>query len=130
MYFLRYPMMGLPPLTRGVLTVMISVHFYSRITPACAGSTLLVVGVSAIYRDHPRLRGEYTEIRSLHMSASGSPPLARGVRMLHAKCCAAERITPACAGSTFPISNKVINTEDHPRLRGEYQEPVHMYHNN
>ena len=32
-----------------------------------------------------------------------------------------ERITPACAGSTYYFINYSVILEDHPRLRGEYQ---------
>ena len=51
---------------------------------------------------------------------SGSPPLARGVRDMEIMNTIAQRITPACAGSTIPLLTVEEAIKDHPRLRGEY----------
>ena len=50
---------GSPPLARGVPTRGFIRTMARRITPACAGSTLLMRGLLRGCRDHPRLRGEY-----------------------------------------------------------------------
>ena len=50
---------GSPPLARGVLETTVTDIDYSRITPACAGSTKEAITEYTGYRDHPRLRGEY-----------------------------------------------------------------------
>ena len=97
-------MMGLPPLTRGVLTVMISVHFYSRITPAYAGNTGFRLEPTQASGDHPRLHGEYFSIGLYSSCVIGSPPLARGVLATMRILILQSRITPACTGSTHPIS--------------------------
>ena len=120
MYFLRYPMMGLPPLTRGVLTVMISVHFYSRITPAYAGNTGFRLEPTQASGDHPRLHGEYLQLCAFSSSSLGSPPLAREVHIRYRNRRANGGITPACAGSTSYHAASICAIKDHPRLRGEY----------
>ena len=70
---------GSPPLARGVPHKVSRSELYSGITPACAGSTKTSIIFLYAWKDHPRLRGEY----SLHLFAIwlrlGSPPLARGV---------------------------------------------------
>ena len=77
--------------------------------------------------DHPRLRGEYLNPVVIPDLIAGSPPLARGVPVGAIVAEFALRITPACAGSTGNRFLLCIGFQDHPRLRGEYQEPVHMY---
>ena len=152
---------GSPPLARGVLCLLISLAQSQRITPACAGSTLKLSPICFVKRDHPRLRGEYSETFAFALPPSGSPPLARGVRVNNGKSyiytkdhprlrgeypfvplciviipgspplargvlasfdCVSwyDRITPACAGSTYDFEDFKTMKEDHPRLRGEY----------
>ena len=52
---------GSPPLARGVPRGSIEVENKRGITPACAGSTMDRGLVKAFWKDHPRLRGEYTK---------------------------------------------------------------------
>ncbi len=68
------------------------------------------------------MRGEYQLRRKLQEVALGSPPLARGIHLDFLDFVRAVRITPACAGNTLSPKNKGRQTEDHPRLRGEYKE--------
>ena len=70
---------GSPPLARGVRATGEVTVATSRITPACAGSTLTTPTMSTRQRDHPRLRGEYKDKETLGNITIGSPPLARGV---------------------------------------------------
>ena len=51
--------LGSPPLARGVLVLRIIPIITSGITPACAGSTFALFPLLVLYKDHPRLRGEY-----------------------------------------------------------------------
>ena len=83
--------------------------------------------MAVLFGDHPRLRGEYQFSAPTLSSSTGSPPLARGVRQANGLMLTTIRITPACAGSTGNRFLLCIGFQDHPRLRGEYQEPVHMY---
>ena len=71
--------LGSPPLARGVLSECENTLMRARITPACAGSTAFKDFVYIVAEDHPRLRGEYTSVRTEGVSFQGSPPLARGV---------------------------------------------------
>ena len=93
----------------------------TRITPACAGSTLPRRYVSVLARDHPRLRGEYGIFQKFHSMQHSSPPLARGVRRTPEREHHPVRITPACAGSTCRLLRRGKINWDHPRLRGEYR---------
>ena len=73
------PYLGSPPLARGVLTSRGYACSYARITPACAGSTILQCRKKQSMKDHPRLRGEYQAEARVKQYGYGSPPLARGV---------------------------------------------------
>ena len=93
-------MIGSPPLARGILSPLSGPPALRRITPACAGNTLLFFRILRTCRDHPRLRGEYVL----------KTPQANNV----------DRITPACAGNTTQLPLLRARQWDHPRLRGEY----------
>ena len=113
---------GSPPLARGIHARNKGIRDRIRITPACAGNTFQYLPRLHRQRDHPRLRGEYQLRRKLQEVALGSPPLARGIHLDFLDFVRAVRITPACAGNTLSPKNKGRQTEDHPRLRGEYKE--------
>ena len=66
------------------------------------------------------MRGEYTRRDCQRTLKRGSPPLARGVLSECAFLVLAQRITPACAGSTQLRQLDPTSSRDHPRLRGEY----------
>ena len=51
----------------------------------------------------------------------GSPPRARGARPKPRRECPADRITPACAGSTERNWPTAMPSPDHPRVRGEHR---------
>ena len=116
------PAKGSPPLARGIPPIDPHRTKDGRITPACAGNTRENVRRITSSGDHPRLRGEYQLRRKLQEVALGSPPLARGIHLDFLDFVRAVRITPACAGNTLSPKNKGRQTEDHPRLRGEYKE--------
>ena len=92
-----------------------------RITPACAGNTLLDTWQSVRGGDHPRLRGEYPEFKILKPFLKGSPPLARGIHSIYGMAATDPGITPACAGNTKDRDVLFNTIQDHPRLRGEYK---------
>ena len=94
-----------------------------RITPACAGNTILQVAGNLTAWDHPRLRGEYRCRHQRRLSATGSPPLARGIPATFGEYYGMFGITPACAGNTTRYTGHKRPRRDHPRLRGEY----HIY---
>ena len=111
---------GSPPLARGVPSSSAYLFLHSRITPACAGSTVYRILCSVVFKDHPRLRGEYKIRSRISWADTGSPPLARGVRYRKRRMQSKRGITPACAGSTLSGGLHCSLLEDHPRLRGEY----------
>ena len=111
---------GSPPLARGVRVYPSPYESPIGITPACAGSTGFRSDRWKMIRDHPRLRGEYSMYPAMLLLMQGSPPLARGVLYYLFFWLIFQRITPACAGSTFHIMEMPMFTRDHPRLRGEY----------
>ena len=108
-----------PPLTRGKVTMTVPCRATIRITPACAGKSVTAKVNSEIGEDHPRLRGEKFAGMDLVSRAVGSPPLARGKANWNGKEDGGIRITPACAGKSQAIRQKLCRHWDHPRLRGE-----------
>ena len=94
---------GSPPLARGIRPNCYVMFSRPRITPACAGNTLLTTLRSSSVRDHPRLRGEYLNACSKLIPHWGSPPLARGILPYFNTCTTTCGITPACAGNTLVL---------------------------
>ena len=117
---MMFALLGSPPLARGVLCSNCNCSSRRRITPACAGSTVGICNLIAVFWDHPRLRGEYLTYHDVLVLIQGSPPLARGVRVNWPCFKCYIRITPACAGSTSKREKLIQKKQDHPRLRGEY----------
>ena len=116
--------LGSPPLARGVQTTVAHYFGYEGIIPACAGSTTKIHSGSHHHKDHPRLRGEYQRNSSQVISWRGSSPLTRGVQSDTFSFQAGSRIIPAYAGSTDLVSILKLFKQDHPRLRGEYQQEL------
>ncbi len=57
----------------------------TRITPACAGNTIIARAAAARFEDHPRVCGEYLISLPLRISCLGSPPRVRGILFQHGK---------------------------------------------
>ena len=72
----------------------------ARITPACAGTTVLVKGHSRRFRDHPRVCGNHIGPSLLAVGNTGSPPRVREPLLVKMPIAVESRITPACAGTT------------------------------
>ena len=93
---------GSPPRARGKAVQHIQIAHVAGITPACAGKRTVCGGKRRFPGDHPRVRGEKPmPIRTL-LSSLGSPPRARGKVYLLAVRSGMTRITPACAGKSYP----------------------------
>ena len=90
------------------------------ITPAYAGNTNKIIEFVVLYRDHPRIRGEYKEVVTRERNHYGSPPHTRGILRSVAVLSESPRITPAYAGNTNPNKKTMVYVRDHPRIRGEY----------
>ena len=94
---------------------------FRKNTPAYAGNTSDPSSTIPVFRDHPRLRGEYGRLPVPLIVPVGSPPLARGIHARNKGIRDRIRITPACAGNTFQYLPRLHRQRDHPRLRGEYR---------
>ena len=113
---------GSPPLARGTVVPHAGGCAEAGITPACAGNSRWNCGRTPWAWDHPRLRGEQADSRSLSFGVQGSPPLARGTACHLAGHGGGLGITPACAGNRCRSSWCACPSGDHPRLRGEQSD--------
>ncbi len=91
---------GSPPRVRGTPMEELAKAGLSRITPACAGNTLLWLPLHLGIRDHPRVCGEHRIADARQAHRPGSPPRVRGTLIVIPAACATRGITPACAGNT------------------------------
>ena len=71
---------GSSPLARGLPSGSSRISRPGGIIPARAGFTDIWAGSSSPCRDHPRSRGVYAADTAVKLVASGSSPLARGLR--------------------------------------------------
>ena len=114
-----YSFQGSPPHARGRHQPSRQRRGERRITPACAGKTILVEHPYQGIGDHPRMRGEDHSATAEDNTQEGSPPHARGRRFLSFVTINVRRITPACAGKTSLAQRWLESHADHPRMRGE-----------
>ena len=112
--------LGSPPPVRGLRQVLKLNSDGQGITPACAGTTWLLQVLSCIFRDHPRLCGDYKQRECEVFCRLGSPPPVRGLLKIKPKLIKTIRITPACAETTPGSKIFFLHLEDHPRLCGDY----------
>ena len=91
----------------------------NRITPACAGKTIIIGQVVPHVQDHPRVCGENRSAGTLTPRWTGSPPRVRGKRNAVEVLELTARITPACAGKTILTLFNPLSSKDHPRVCGE-----------
>ena len=99
---------GSSPHTRGALAMPARTRRGWGIIPAYAGSTL---GRRLSHRassDHPRIRGEHTDVCRSRLPSGGSSPHTRG------------------APATLSCSRR--RDGDHPRIRGEHCEKRHIFY--
>ena len=91
---------GSPPRVRGIPTGACPSPRPPGITPACAGNTYQLQLLLGHARDHPRVCGEYDEIKKFFDVSEGSPPRVRGIHYCIIFFTPQLGITPACAGNT------------------------------
>ena len=111
--------MGSPPPMRGKVKFKTDLFSFSRITPAYAGKSLLLLELPAVRRDHPRLCGEKLYMPLWVSPRAGSPPPMRGKAVLRTTFSHTHRITPAYAGKSVYQHRGILCLWDHPRLCGE-----------
>ena len=114
---------GSSPLARGLLRRRSRRRGPDRIIPARAGFTACGRRAGLGGRDHPRSRGVYTYDGDPQMTAHGSSPLARGLRLVRWARGVPRRIIPARAGFTGRRDGAGRRGRDHPRSRGVYCGP-------
>jgi len=90
------------------------------ITPAHAGSIIVLKMIGDWVQDHPRACGEHVCTCQLPSRSWGSPPRMRGAFGAAGPLSAKFRITPAHAGSINGVVNGLTNRKDHPRACGEH----------
>ena len=110
---------GSPPRVRGKLYGVNQESKNIRITPACAGKTLIKIMKEGAVKDHPRVCGENVEKLATNPLPQGSPPRVRGKLNFCGCFVILPRITPACAGKTPRLSHYPFSARDHPRVCGE-----------
>ena len=91
----------------------------TRIIPAYAGKSMLINTYGTPDKDHPRLRGEKSDIPTPSMLYKGSSPLTRGKGDDCFPRLVVSRIIPAYAGKSPLSGGPEGPVRDHPRLRGE-----------
>ena len=94
---------GSSPHTRGALVMVTHTFYYIRIIPAYAGSTASPPSMTAVRRDHPRIRGEHLRGFLEVPGYGGSSPHTRGAHKPFEVGDVFSRIIPAYAGSTSRI---------------------------
>ena len=111
---------GSSPLARGLLSNWRRLCGAPGIIPARAGFTAPPPSGWRGDRDHPRSRGVYCRALYPRDQASGSSPLARGLRHDIVVGVGPRRIIPARAGFTPNWDGSTWPGRDHPRSRGVY----------
>ena len=110
---------GSPPHVRGKARWALTLCSLWRITPACAGKSVIVVKTNPFAEDHPRICGEKCGAFRSNATGTGSPPHMRGKDIINRAAFDPSRITPAYAGKRLSRSSERPVTWDHPRICGE-----------
>ena len=110
---------GSSPLTRGKLTPATDTPPDVGLIPAHAGKTGLHYASRAMYRAHPRSRGENAYSKCAGDEQSGSSPLTRGKQNMPLIRLATSGLIPAHAGKTRLSCAAGRGSRAHPRSRGE-----------
>ena len=118
---------GSSPLTRGKPHFVDLDHEREGLIPAHAGKTRLHYASRAMYRAHPRSRGENSNSGCNTVDQKGSSPLTRGKREPGAPLARSEGLIPAHAGKTVCVCRTASRRTAHPRSRGENASQVRRW---
>ena len=110
---------GSPPRVRGKVSFLRYSRLEMRITPACAGKSLIRSPSIFSLPDHPRVCGEKSFAAWQDLGHSQSPPRVRGKASRDSPRARDGRITPACAGKRCLWKAQKRAPRDHPRVCGE-----------
>ena len=111
--------LGSPPRVRGEEQKKSVTQRKKRITPACAGRSLLRAVAVSVREDHPRVCGEKVSYELKSGAVHGSPPRVRGEVASERLRRVGVGITPACAGRRVAERCDYRCSQDHPRVCGE-----------
>ena len=114
---------GSPPRVREPHLCLKPILQLIRITPACAGTTSDLMRVPPVLWDHPRVCGNHVLLFSVRSPGLGSPPRVREPRHKPRPTPRTNRITPACAGTTYAGDDNLLPARDHPRVCGNHLRP-------
>ena len=98
---------GSPPRVRGKEVQLGEIDLQDRITPACAGKSLLNSISKDRFWDHPRVCGEKPPYLQKGPGQPGSPPRVRGKADRCDHSGRVSGITPACAGKRLKRSHSI-----------------------
>ena len=115
-WFLR---LGSPPRVREKQSAVLNSIDESRITPECAGKTIIKTVSITTSQDHPRVCGKNSPNVRANKRRSGSPPRVREKLIIFPFFYSSTGITPACAGKTSTPGNNPKVQRDHPRVCGK-----------
>ena len=104
---LQKAVIGSPPRVRGTVQLDFAGLDGARITPACAGNRDLYIYSDVEEEDHPRVCGEQGSSMGVFSSYAGSPPRVRGTGAGAVEAAPAGRITPACAGNSVMLVERM-----------------------
>ena len=121
--------LGSPPRVRGKGNTVEILDWTGRITPACAGKSIIRRTFFRFLEDHPRVCGEKFAPDYLDITATGSPPRVRGKGSTPPRALGHVGITPACAGKREKRVEKIPQIWDHPRVCGEKHSRAPAAHN-
>ncbi len=113
-----YP--GSSPPARGPPSLSRNAGVCPRLTPACAGTTVVGLTRGSVEWAHPRLRGDHSPSGTTNPVALGSSPPARGPPVHENVISKLWGLIPACAGTTSPTMKDTFPLWAHPRLRGDH----------
>jgi len=74
--------------------------------------------------DHPRTRGDHAKLLGNGIYGKGSPPHTRGPYVKTGTQNAIYGLTPAHAGTIFPLCCRLCRSWDHPRTRGDHKSQI------
>ncbi len=115
---------GPPPRTRGTPEHQRRWTRSLGTTPAYAGNAGKGQVIRLWTRDHPRVRGERLVHGLREVFEQGPPPRTRGTQVVRHRPSERHRTTPAYAGNASFTTAYGTFGWDHPRVRGERNDPV------
>ena len=107
-YTADVPEPGSPPRVRGTGMLTPIGAILPRITPACAGNSMVKNPSACKAWDHPRVCGEQQIHLLFRLGCQGSPPRVRGTVFDDQLAWRSHGITPACAGNSNMFYKDII----------------------